>query len=56
MINRVAFESQFKSTGYYGKTSTPDQIKSLLTPTCSTKPAACFEKAVENIFSYQLNP
>ncbi len=49
LINRVAFESQFKSTGYYGKTSTPDQIKSLFDADVLDEARGLLEKAVEKI-------
>lgn len=49
VINRVAFESQFKSTGYYVKSTAPDQLKSLFDADVLDEARGLLEKAVEKI-------
>ena len=49
VINRVAFESQFKSTGYYGKSTAPEQLKGLFDADVLDEARGLLEKAVDKV-------
>lgn len=49
ILSRIAFESQFKSTGYYNKSTAPDQVKQMLDANVMDEAPGLLRKAVENI-------
>jgi hypothetical protein len=49
ILNRITFEGQFKSAGYYAKSTAPDQLKRLLDADVLDEARGLLEKAVDKI-------
>ena len=49
ILSRVTFESQFKSTGYYSGSTSPDDINRLLNVDVLDEARGLLEKSVEKI-------
>ena len=49
VLTRIAFEGQFKSSGYYGKSTAPEQLKHLFAADVLDEARRLLEKAVDKI-------
>lgn len=56
ILSRIGFESQYKSTGYYGKSTAPDQVKRLLAVDVMDEAFGLLEKSVEKVILPSSNP